>query len=184
MKTSIANGTFAADCRTDTVKAKGGNGESCEYNPKRTLLVWIVDCVCAMLLIGCTIWVACRYGSLPDRIPIHYGANGVVDGYGSKSMIWAVIAIMWAVVGIVSAVEQFPRLWNTVFERTKENQCRLLPLTWHFMSTTKLAISSMFAYVVVMCVRGGNLSPLFHPLVLTALCANSLYWIIKLAINR
>jgi len=47
-----------------------------------------------------------------------------------------------------------------------------------------LVISVMFAYIVVMCVRGGNLSSLFLPLVLTVLGANSLYWIIKLSINR
>ena len=34
---------------------------------KRTRLVWIVDCLCA---------------ALPDRIPTHYGADGVIDGYG------------------------------------------------------------------------------------------------------
>ena len=151
---------------------------------KRTLLVTSVDCICAILLIGCTLWVACRYGSLPDRIPIHYGANGVINGYGSKGMIWVLIASMWVVIGLMSVVEQFPRLWNTGFKLTKENRCRLLALTWHFMSTTKLAGTVLFAYTVVMCAIGGNLSPLFLPLVLTVLCANSLYWIIKLAINR
>lgn len=137
-----------------------------------------------MLLIGCTLWVACRYGSLPDRIPIHYGANGVINGYGSKGMIWLLITIMWVVVGLMSVVEQFPRLWNTGFKLTNENRCRLLALTCHFMSTTKLAISVIFAYTVVMCARGGNLSPRFLPLVVAVLFANSLYWIIKLAINR
>ena len=148
---------------------------------KRTLLVKVVDCICAALLIGCTIWVACRYGSLPDQIPTHYGANGVVDGYGSKIMIWGVIAIMWVVVGLLSAVEQFLRCWNTGSKLTKENLCRQLALIWHFVSTTKLAISVIFAYiVVVMSLRGENLSSLFLPLILTVLCANSLYWIIKL----
>ena len=151
---------------------------------KRTRLIKIVDCICAILLIGCTIWVACRYGSLPDRIPTHYDASGVIDGYGSKSTIWVVISIMWVVVGLVSVVEQFPRLWNTGFKLTKENRSRLLALTWHFISTTKIVISVLFAYIIVMCVKGGNLSPLFLPFVLTVLCANSLYWIIKLVINR
>ncbi len=150
---------------------------------KRTRLIKIVDCICAILLIGCTVWVACQYGSLPDRIPTHYNANGIIDGYGSKSMIWTVIAIMWVLVGLMSAGEQIPRLWNTWFKLIKENHSRLLALTWLF-STTKLVVSVMFAYIVVMCVIGENLSPLFLPLVLTVLCANSLYWIIKLVINR
>ena len=74
------------------------------YNLKRTLLVRIVDCICAILLIGCTLWVACQYGSLPDRIPIHYGANGVINGYGSKGMIWLLITIIAGGVVVVGAV--------------------------------------------------------------------------------
>ena len=154
------------------------------YDLKRTLLVRTIDCICAILLIGCTLWVACRYGSLPDRIPIHYGANGVINGYGSKGMIWLLIIIMWVMVSFISVMEQFPRLWNTGFKLTKENSCRLLALTWHFMSTTKLAISVIFAYIVVMCVKGGDLSPRFLPLVLAVLFANSLYWIIKLVASK
>ena len=88
-------------------------------NLKRTRLVWFVDALCAVLLVGCTTWVACRYGSLPDRIPVHYGANGAVDGYGSKSTIWMLIAIMWTVFGLMSAVELFPKHWNTVVKITK-----------------------------------------------------------------
>ena len=124
---------------------------------KRTRLIKIVDCICAILLIGCTVWVACQYGSLPDRIPTHYNANGIIDGYGSKSMIWTVIAIMWVLVGLMSAGEQIPRLWNTWFKLIKENHSRLLALTWLF-STTKLVVSVMFAYIVVMCVIGNNVA--------------------------
>ena len=153
-------------------------------NLKRTRLVWFVDGLCVVLLVGCTIWAACRYGSLPDRIPVHYGANGVIDGYGSKGTIWMLIAIMWTVIGLMSAVEQFPKHWNAVVRITKENHVRVLSLTWHLLSTTKLALSCMFAYIVVMCVSGMNLPVLFLPILFTVLGANSLYWIVRLALNR
>ena len=153
-------------------------------NLKRTRLVCLVDGLCAVLLVGCTIWVACRYGSLPDRIPVHYGADGVIDGYGSKSTIWMLIAIMWTVFGLMSAVELSPKHWNTVVKITKENHVRVLSLTWHFMSTTKLALLCMFAYIVIICVSGMNLSALFLPILFTVLGANSLYWIVRLTLNR
>ena len=151
---------------------------------KRTPLVWIVDGLCGALLIGITIWVACRYGSLPDRMPVHYGANGVVDGYGAKSMIWVLVAMAWIEVGIVSAVEQFPRFWNVPFKVTKENQCRVLTLTWHLISTTKLIVLGIVAYMTTMSALGGNLSPCFGPLVPTVLVVNSLYWVVRLFSNR
>ena len=151
---------------------------------KRTRLVWFVDSLCAVLLVGCTIWVACRYGALPDRIPVHYGADGIIDGYGSKSTIWMPIAIMWTVIGFLSAVELFPKHWNTVVKITKENHVRVLSLTWHLLSTTKLVLSCMFAYIVVLCVSGMNLSVLFLPILFTVLGANFLYWIVRLILNR
>ena len=151
---------------------------------KRTLLVWIVDLLCGALLIGITIWVACRYGALPDRIPIHYGVNGVVDGYGAKSMIWVLVAMVWIEVGIVSAVEQFPRFWNVPFKVAKENRCRVLILTWHLISTTKLIVLGIVAYPTIMSVLGGNLPAFFTSLVPTALVVNSLYWVVRIFLNR
>jgi len=151
---------------------------------KRTPLVWIVDLLCGALLIWITVWVACRYGSLPDRIPIHYGVNGVVDGYGAKSMIWVLVAMAWIEVGIVSAVEQFPRLWNVPFNVTKENQCRVLTLTWHLISTTKLIVLGLVVYPTIMAVLGGDLSAYFMPVCIGVLVANSLYWVVRLFLNR
>jgi len=164
---SILPLTTAADCRV-----------------KRTLLVWVVDWLCGTLLVGVTVWVACRYGALADRIPTHYSADGVVDGYGAKSMIWVLVAMAWIEVGIVSAVEQFPRLWNVPFNVTKENQCRVLTLTWHLISTTKLIVLGLVVYPTIMAVLGGNLSAYFMPVYIGVLVANSLYWVVRLFLNR
>ena len=151
---------------------------------KRTLLVWIVDLFCGALLIGITIWVACRYSALPNRIPIHYGADGVVNGYGAKSMIWVLVATAWIEVGIISAVEQFPRNWNFPVKVTNENRCRLLILTWHLVSTTKLSVLGIVVCLTIMPVLGGNLLPCFGLLIPTALAINSLYWVVRLFLNR
>ena len=35
-----------------------------DFNLKRTSLTWIIDCLCGALLIGMTVWTACRYPSL------------------------------------------------------------------------------------------------------------------------
>ena len=151
---------------------------------KRTSLVRIVDLLCGALLIGITLWVACRYGALPDRIPIHYGADGVADGYGAKSMIWVTVAIAWILVGIMSALEQFPKFWNVPVKVTKENQCRVLTLTWQLVSTSKLIVLGILVYPTIMSVLGENLSPCFVLLGVAALVINSLYWVVRLFLSR
>ena len=92
-----------------------------DRNVKRTRLVWIVDCLCAVLLISMTVWVACRYTALPDRIPTHYGADGVINGYSGKSMIWVLLAITWFIVGLLSVAELFPKYWMHT-KRSGENK--------------------------------------------------------------
>ena len=158
--------------------------EGCDCKVKRTRLVRIVDWLCGALLIGITLWVACRYAALPDNIPTHFGADGVIDGYGGKSMIWGMLAIMWVLVIVMSVTELFPRHWNVPFKVTKENHSRMMTLTWHFISTTKLLVVCLFACLVVTCVRGENLLAWFEPMELTVFCANSLFWVIRLFLSR
>lgn len=157
-----------------------GKIDGCDCKMERTRLVWIVDLLCGMLLIGITIWVTYRYTALPDKIPVHYGADGVVDGYANKKMIWVLLSIMWIVVGMLSVAERFPRFWNISVKVTKENQCRLLTITWHLISTTKLLVAGVFTYLIAMTIQGGNLSAYFTPTLFAAICLNSLYWVIKL----
>jgi hypothetical protein len=121
---------------------------------------------------------------LPDRIPVHYGADGVIDGYGGKSMIWLLLGGMWFSVCLLWVVEQFPRCWNVPVKVTKENHVRLMALTWHFLGTTKLLVVCMFAYVVAKVMLGGNLATYFTPILVTAFGVNSLYWIALLFRSR
>ena len=151
---------------------------------RRTWLVWIIDILCVAVLIGITIWVGRCYAALPDRIPVHYGANGVIDGYGNKNTIWFLVAGMWGLVVVLTTVEQFPGLWNVPVKVTKENQSRLLTLTWRFISSTKVIVTGIFAYLIIMIVKGVNLSPYFMLTMLTVLVANILYWGIRLFLNR
>ena len=158
--------------------------EGCDCKVKRTRLVRTVDWLCGALLIGITVWVAFRYAALPDRIPIHYGADGIINGYGGKSMIWVLLAITWFIVGLLSVAERFPKYWNIPFKVTKENQARVLTIAWHMLSTTKLIITGVFAYLTIKGTQGGNLSAYFAPIFISAISLNSLYWVVRLVLNR
>ncbi len=34
-----------------------------------------------------------RYGKLPDRVPIHFGIDGAVDGYGPRYAAWLLVIV-------------------------------------------------------------------------------------------
>jgi uncharacterized membrane protein len=161
-----------------------GKIDGCDCKVKRTRLVWVVDWLCGALLIGITVWVACRYAAMPDKIPTHYGADGVIDGYGDKSMIWVLLSIAWFIVGLLSVTELFPKYWNIPFKVTKENQARVLTIAWHMLSATKLIVTGVFAYLAIKVTQGGNLSAYFAPIFISAISLNSLYWVVRLFLNR
>ena len=155
--------------------------DSCRI--KRPRLVQIVDGLCLVLLVGTTVYATCCYAALPDRIPVHYNAKGVIDGYGRKGMIWLFVAIMWLVVGVISVTELFPNHWNTVVAATKENRVRIMTLTWKLASTTKLAVAIIFPYLAMVIIRGGNVSPLFLRVILLTMGFNIAYWITRIFAN-
>ena len=155
--------------------------DSCRI--KRPRLVKIVDGLCLVLLVGTTAYATCRYAALPDRIPVHYNAKGVIDGYGSKGMIWLFVAIMWFAVGVISVTELFPKHWNTVVAVTKENRVRIMTLTWKLASTTKLVVAIIFSYLAMAIIRGGNVSQLFLRVILLTMGFNIAYWITRIFAN-
>jgi hypothetical protein len=46
------------------------------------------------LLIADSIAATLRsYGRLPDRIPLHFAADGTVDGYGPRPLVWTTVGM-------------------------------------------------------------------------------------------
>jgi uncharacterized membrane protein len=155
-----------------------------DNNPNRTALIKTVDCLCAVLLIGCTLWVAFQYGSLPDKIPVHYNINGIADGYGSKNTIWIPVGFMWLITGLTSITEQFLIHWNPDFKSLDSKHRQQMLAIRPLVNTTKLVIAAMFTYITIMSVLGKNLSVYFIPVLFAILGANHLYWITRFFRNK
>ena len=51
-------------------------------------------------------FTAFHYSDLPTKIPIHYNAAGVPDGYGEKQDVWALPLIAIALFGGLLTLEK------------------------------------------------------------------------------
>lgn len=51
---------------------------------QRTKYDVIVNLICILLLVGILIYLGLNWSSIPDKIPGHYNALGVVDRWGNK----------------------------------------------------------------------------------------------------
>lgn len=58
---------------------------------------------CGTLIVAITVAItATRYGKLPDRVPIHFGIDGTVNGYGPRYTVWAPV-LLQLIIAFISA---------------------------------------------------------------------------------
>ena len=65
--------------------------------------------------------VLLTYGSLPERIPTHFGLTGVPDGYGGKAMLLVLAGVQTLLYGLLTCVPFYPELINVPGPRTPGN---------------------------------------------------------------
>jgi hypothetical protein len=49
--------------------------------------------LCVGIIAGTVIYTGLRYRELPDRVPLHFGFSGSVDGTGPRPAIWLVAGL-------------------------------------------------------------------------------------------
>lgn len=48
----------------------------------------VLEIIGVVIILGCFLFVALTYESLPDLLPRHYGSDGDPDAYGEKTIVW------------------------------------------------------------------------------------------------
>ena len=61
----------------------------------RRLLNLVITVICAVVLLGTTIWLALKWGAIPDRLPTNYDFNGEITDYGSKTGLIPLHLLNW-----------------------------------------------------------------------------------------
>lgn len=69
----------------------------------------IVGIILLVLFVG---FIAMSWGELPDKIPVHYNAAGVIDIWGNKGEILILPVITILLYGGLSGITLFPQIWN------------------------------------------------------------------------
>lgn len=88
--------------------------------------------------------------------------------------------IAWLLYGLLTVVEQFPSAWNTGVKVTAENREQVYALLGHMLSTLKLLVMVMFAWITLWCALARPLPVRFLPVVLAAVFGDMAYWLIRL----
>lgn len=117
---------------------------------KTNALDVIVNLLCAVLLLGGTLYIALGWNTFPAQIPAHYNALGEVDRWSDRGELLVMPIMSWMLFGLITLVEQFPQIWNTGgVSVTPENAEKLYRILKTMIGLTKLAMLATFMLLTV-----------------------------------
>lgn len=133
-----------------------------------------------LVLVGTVVFLAGYWKQIPAEVPMHYNAAGEIDRWGSRAELLILPVIAWLLYGLLTVVEQIPSAWNTGVKVTAENREQVYALLGHMLSTLKLLVMVMFAWITLWCALARPLPVWFLPVVLAAVFGNMAYWLVRL----
>lgn len=147
---------------------------------KNNKIDFLMEAICLVLLIGITLYLAINWSSLPDEIPAHYDWAGNIDRWGSKGELLIVPIMSWLLYLMITALEQFPMIWNTGVRVTVENAGRVYRVLKYMVKSLKMIMVMDFTYLTINSLSGKELSGWFTLIVMGVLFGDLFFWIWRL----
>ncbi len=147
---------------------------------KRNRFDIVVDILCLILLIGVSVYLILQWNDLPDKVPGHYNIKGEVDRWGSKSELFILPITGWVLYIGITALEAFPKIWNTGVTITKENKERVYRLLKTMIGVTKLLMVFIFTLLEISGMKGESLPWYFTVLYLGGFFGELIFFIVRL----
>ena len=141
---------------------------------KHNKLDTIAEVFCMILLIVTTLYTIYMYIQLPEKIPIHYNAAGVIDRYGNKLEIFILLIVTWVMYIGLSLVTRVPQFWNTGVSVTAENKDRVYRILKNMLKFIKMEIIVIFCYLIYNTTTLYDLPKWFVPVFLVLLFSTML----------
>lgn len=119
----------------------------------KTKLEWLLDGLSLLALLLPTVYLFMVWADLPTKVPIHFNAAGVPDGWGSKgtSIILPMIGLI--LYGGLTLLRKVPHHFNYPVTLTEENAEQKYRLSIQMLSWMKFEISFLFGFILWNLVR-------------------------------
>jgi uncharacterized membrane protein len=116
---------------------------------------WVLEAIGLLGIILTLTCVILNYNDLPDSLPRHYNLAGQPDGFGDKSILFALPSIVAVIYLIMTIGLRFPQMFNYPFEITAENaelQYKNLTMMIRILKTLIVVI---FLYLTFATIQNG-----------------------------
>ncbi len=118
------------------------------------------------------------WGKIPDEIPMHYNAAGVVDNWSDKSSLILLFFVVLMLMGVMSIAVYVVKS-NMESKYSKEAEKSTMRVAYPIIVIMNLMVQIMFAYITFCTVTSRTLGSLFLPIFLIATVVPLAYMIYK-----
>ena len=94
--------------------------------------------ICFLMILGYVMYLVATWGNLPERVPIHFNAQGIPDRYGKKGSFLLEPILGLLILALLMFCQRFPQWWNYPVAVTEENRERIFEIASKMMSVIKL----------------------------------------------
>lgn len=120
--------------------------KSLKMRVPKTWVEKVSDVIGIAAIIFMVVYMFWRYHVLPDTIPVHFGANGEVDRYGSKSELIPFPIIELFIFGLLTALERYPQAYNYPSRLNETNAAAFYKNARQVLNYIKNLVALLFAY--------------------------------------
>lgn len=139
-----------------------------------------LEALALLILLGSIIYLIFIWSTLPDTIPSHYNAKGVVTNWSGKGMLLIMPIISIILYTVLTTITLFPNIWNVPVEITEKNQNFVYTNLKTMLIVLKLILVSDFSYMTICSATQSSLSVLFTPIVLIAVFGTLAFFITRI----
>jgi uncharacterized membrane protein len=127
--------------------------------------------------------VAVQYSELPRRIPVHFAANGIANGWDDKSFLWFLVGITCVVYLGLTMIPFAPK-GSFSLPVSPKLRAAAIPLALDMVAWLKAELTWIFAAitwstVVVAQGHSRGMTEWFTPLAMGVVFATVLYYIVR-----
>ncbi len=108
------------------------------------LLFEALSAICIVYMVSELIF---EYPDLADKVPIHYGANGSPDDWGSKSTLLILPLVSIIFYAGLTVINIYPHTFNFPIKITQENAVRQYELAKSLITILKFTLVGTFLYI-------------------------------------
>ncbi len=139
-----------------------------------------VELLSVAVLIFLSAYLVSNWSSLPARIPTHYDASGLVNGWGSKNSLLMLPVIGLFMYALLTVVSFFPKTWNVPVKLTDENKERVYTVTRSLLCVLKLMVLFLFTFITIGMVKMQAPGALFFIFILVGVFGTLIGFIVKI----